>query len=367
MEKAFEIFSQSFDVDYYFFSAGQEWYWAREHGVRGGNFTYEYLWGFSLGQVRITPLLPIKLLAKDYRVYIKCINGRFALPVTYLIARLKRKPFILWTGIWMRLDTPLHRLFFFLTRWFYRHADALVVYGKHVKDYLITEGVNPAKIFIAPRAVENSFYNVSISESEKQTLRKNLSITSHQKVVLYLGRLEENKGLDYLIEAFASLQYRDCILILAGSGSQESFLKKRIAEKNLMSQVRMPGYIPQQQTLFYYAIAWVTVLPSITTPYSKELWGLVINEAFNQGLPAIATEAVGAAEGGLIEEGKNGFIVPERDSNALAKALDTILGDNRLRQKMSEDARNTIQHWTQEKMMQGFHEAVHYVEKKHHK
>ncbi|MBK8935141.1 MAG: glycosyltransferase [Chloroflexi bacterium] len=52
---------------------------------------------------------------------------------------------------------------------------------------------------------------------------------------------------------------------------------------------------------------------------------MVINEAFNQGIPVITTEAVGAAAGGLVQDGVNGFIVPERDPIALAKQMTKLL------------------------------------------
>ena len=64
-------------------------------------------------------------------------------------------------------------------------------------------------------------------------------------------------------------------------------------------------------------MADVYVLPSITTRLFKEPWGLVVNEAFNQGVPVIATDAVGAAAGGLVENGVNGFVVPEGNSRAI--------------------------------------------------
>jgi hypothetical protein len=135
--KTFEQFGQQHEVDYYFYSAGDEWYWQQQQGTRTGNFHYTYLPGFQVGGVRVTPTLPWQLGRPDYDVYVKCINGRFALPLTYLVARLKRKPFILWTGIWTRLQTPVHRLLFPLTRYIYRHADAVVVYGRHVQQFLV--------------------------------------------------------------------------------------------------------------------------------------------------------------------------------------------------------------------------------------
>lgn len=359
--KTYETLARYFDVDYYFFSAGDEWYWRQEHGTRSGNFHYEYLPGFRLGRTRVTPTLPYKLLRGKYEVFIKCINGRFALPITYVVARLKRRPFILWTGVWMRLQTPFHRLFFPLTRYIYRHADAVVVYGEHIKHYLMSEGVNPEKIFVAHHAVDNKVYSRAVSVEEKVKLRQKLDIPPSQKVILYLGRLVEEKGLYYLLEAFASLQREEVTLVLAGEGPERTRLEQIVDEKDLRDRVRFTGYVAPEHSVPYYAIAWVCVLPSVTTFSFKEPWGLVVNEALNQGVPVVATDAVGAAAGGLLSDGFNGFIVPERDANALADALQKILDDPALRDQLGQNARSAIADWDNERMVMGFRQAVEYV------
>ena len=359
--KTFEILARYYDVAFYFFSAGDEWYWQQQHGVRAGDFHYEYLPGFRLGRTRVTPTLPWKLWRGDHDVYIKCINGRFALPVTYLITRLRGSPFILWTGIWMRLQTPFHRLAFPVTRYIYRHADATVVYGEHVKHYLVGEGVPAERIFVAAHAVDNGVYSREVSEEEKAALRQKLGIASEQKVVLYLGRLEEVKGLPYLLEAFASLQRDDAVLVLAGMGSQRSRLERFAHEKGMADHVHFAGYIPPEEAVPYYALAWVYVLSSVTLSTGRELWGLVVNEAFNQGLPVIATGAVGAAAGGLVQDGINGFVVPERDSAVLAQALQRILDDHALREQMGQNARRIIAKWDNERMVLGFRQAIEFV------
>lgn len=362
-QQTFEVLARFHNVDYYFFSAGDEWYWQAQHGVRTGNFHYEYLPGFRIGRTRITPTLAWKLWRRDYDVYIKCINGRFALPITYLIARLRRKPFILWTGIWVRLQTPAHRMFFPVTRYIYRHADAVVVYGEHVKRYLLSEGVRAGRIFVAAHAVNNDDYNRSVPADEKVALLQRLNIAPQQKVVLYLGRLEETKGLLYLLDAVASLHRQDAVLVLAGAGTERPKLEQRTHELGIAEQVRFVGYVPPDETILYYAIAWLYVLPSITLPVGKEPWGLVINEAFNQGLPVIATDAVGAAVGGLVRNGVNGFVVPERDSVSLAHALQRILDDTELHMCMSQAARHAIAGWNNERMVLGFRQAIDFVQR----
>ncbi len=116
-----------------------------------------------------------------------------------------------------------------------------------------------------------------------------------------------------------------------------------------------------EESIPYYALADVFVLPSITLPQGKEPWGLVVNEAFDQGVPVIVTEAVGAAAGGLVQDGVNGFIVPERDLNALAEAITNILKNPQLRNQMSKNARDKISSWDNESMVLGFRKAVEYV------
>jgi glycosyltransferase involved in cell wall biosynthesis len=359
--KTFEILARLYNVEYYFYSAGTEWYWQKNHGVRTGNFRYVDLPGFQLTRrIRVTPALLLYLWRGHYDVIVKCINGRFALPVTYLMARLCRKPFVLWTGIWMTLQTPFQRFVFPLTRWLYRHADAIVVYGEHVKNYLGELNVATEKIFVAAHAVDNAVYSEPVHEHEKAALRAKLGL-GHCKVILYLGRLEEGKGIDFLIRAFALLNFDNAILVVVGDGSCHHDLEAVAKEEGLQHKVRFVGYVSPEDTLIYYAVAELLVLPSVTMPSGKEPWGLVVNEVMNQGVPVVATTAVGAAAGGLVQHGVNGFIVPERDSRALAQEIERILSNTKLREELSQNARHMIAAWNNERMVEGFQRAIAYA------
>lgn len=357
----FELLARDYDVDYYFFSAGKEWYWQENHGYRQGDFHSEYLSGFQIGQTRITLSLPWKLFQKGYDVYIKCINGRFALPITYLIARIRRKPFILWTGVWTRLRTPMQKLIFPLTRYIYLHSDAIVVYGEHVKRYLIIEGVDPERIFVAYHAADNNFYSKLISESKKNTLRADLKILPDQKVVMYLGRLEKIKGVEFLLRAFAKLNHPEVILLIAGTGGLRGELEDLSKKLNIWHKVRFAGYVSIESAPAYYSLASVCVLPSISVKTGKETWGLVVNEAFNQGVPVVTTDAVGAAAGGLVQNNVNGIIVAEQDNEALAESLNQLFDNPELRQSFSESAKRIVAEWDYERNVTGYRQAIEYV------
>ena len=361
----YEILARLADVTYFFFSAGREWYWDRSHGVKGGEFNHEYLPGFQLGRTRIAPSLPWKLLRGRYDAYVKCINGKFALPVTYIVARVRGKPFVLWTGLWIRLRTRTHRLIWPITRYIYQHADAIVTYGTHVAEFLEGEGVEPARIFPARHALDNDAFSRPVSEDEKAALRIHLRVDANDKLVLYVGRFVEIKGLSYLLEAFAHLKSR-AVLVLAGQGPLEDALRQQALELGIGDRVRFAGYVSNSEIVPYYATAWVHVLPSVTTGAERagegrETWGLVVNEAFNQGVPSIASAATGVAAGGLVRDGETGLVVPERDSAALTEAMDRILVDERLRNTLGRNARRRVSAWNNEAMAATFIQAVEYA------
>lgn len=359
--KMFEALSGMCSLRCYFHSDGKEWYWPREQAIHGGDFPHTYLPGFRLGPMRISPRLATALLFGRHDVIIKCINDRFAVPVTYLAARLRGIPFVLWTGIWCRLTTPAQRLLFPLTLWLYRHADAIVAYGEHVRRYLVSEGVGADRIFLAPQAVDNSYYRRRASDSSRESRRKQIGVPEESKLLLYVGRLEPSKGLECLLDAFARSTCENRALVLCGAGALHAGLHRRCNDLGVADRVFFAGFACPADTLSLYSAACAVVLPSVTTPAGREPWGLVVNEAFNQGVPVIASEAVGAVAGGLVRHLRNGIVVPERDTSALSAAIDRILADGELRNQMGENARHDVADWTQFRMAEGFRDAVSYA------
>ncbi len=360
-KRTFEILAERCEVEFLFFSDGRVKYWPAEHGIQTGSFAFKYLRGFALAGTRILPSLPARLLRGNYDVIVGSVDGRYAFPVTYLAARLRRRPIVLWTGIWSRIRTPFHSLFFPVLRYLYRHADAIVVYGEHVKRYLISEGVSPERIFVELHSVDNSRYSRAVPETERAAILRTLDISPNMKVVLYLGRLEVAKGVGYLIESFAMLRRSDAVLVIAGKGPDRARLEDLVVTSRLTGLVRFAGYVPVQKAVAYHSLAYVFVLPSITTATFREPWGLVVNEALNQGVPVIATDAVGAAAGGLLRDNVNGFVVPEQDAAALARSLAAVLDDTEVHARLSRNAREIMAGWSQERMVEGFREAFGFV------
>ncbi len=214
---------------------------------------------------------------------------------------------------------------------------------------------------MAPHAVDNSAYNHPVDENLKSGLRARLSLAPGQKILVFIGRLVASKGCMDLLKAFATLDAPDTVLLFVGDGPERRRMEEFIRGHGLQARVRFTGHVPPQSVAPYYAISYAMVLPSITNAAGREPWGLTVNEAFNAGLPVIASDAVGAAAGGLVQDGINGFIVPEQNPQELARALRRLLDAPALRDSMSAAAREEITHWTQARMAENFMAALRYV------
>ena len=355
--KLFELFSEKYHADF-FFTGGDEDYWERGNKQWMGNFHGQYLKGFYIfPKIKIIPGL-WKLRSGDYKAVIKTIDGRFELPFVFLLTKLQRKPFILYTQMWMHPKTFFHKISFVFLKVIYKYSDAIIVYGEHVKNYLNVIGIRPEKIYCAPQAIDNTLFNHPVSEQDKKALKEQLGCKD-RKIVLYVGRLEECKGLTYLIEAVSFIKDLDFCMLFIGTGSLRNSLEKSAQEASL--KTIFLNHIPNEQLNKYYAIADIFVLPSITIKSFKEPWGMVINEAMNQGCPVIVTNAVGAGAGGLVEDGQNGYIVPEKDSMTLKEAIDNLLRNEQLRSRMGQNSTRKIAGWTLQETMKGFQQAIDFV------
>ena len=249
--------------------------------------------------------------------------------------------------MWFHPQTTFHRLSRPVTETLYRDVPAIVVYGEHVKRVLLeVPGVSSDKIFVAGQAVDASRF-------------AGVQPSSHgHRVVLFVGQFEERKGVDDLLAAFDQLADPSAELRLVGNGSLEDHIRRRV---NGASRVTIVGHVAQDELPGELERATCLVLPSVTTRETNEPWGLVVNEAMHAGLPVIATDAVGAAVGGLVRDGENGFVVPERNPERLADALRRLLGDPESAARMGRQARVDAAEFNYDRMADAFEGAVEHA------
>ena len=288
------------------------------------------------------------LVGRHYEAVIAPYAGGPILPAAYLGARLWRRPFVFWASVWAQPHSVTNDLALPVTRQIYRRADAVVAYGEHARRFVAEIRGRDDDIFVAPQAVESEIFArpVAISEIEAFRARHRLS---DGPFVLYVGRLVTEKGIETLLDAWP--QVSGAMLVVAGDGA----LRDRVGA---VSGVRMLGAVDREELPVAYAAAAMTIVPSIPTPRWREPWGLVCNEAMHQARPVIATSAVGAAAGGLVRDGETGLVVAPGDAPALANAINRLLADPALRERLGEAGRTAAAAYTYEAAAAGFGQAL---------
>jgi glycosyltransferase involved in cell wall biosynthesis len=264
-----------------------------------------------------------------FRAVVAGLSGRVALPAAYAGARRAGVPFVLWATIWAHPRTAAHALSYLPLRHLYRHADAIATYGPHVSAYVRAKGAR-GPVVEAPQSVDNDFWS-----APARPIRR----AGYQ--VMFAGRDAREKGLAVLLRAWRSsgLSAPTAALVLVGGGP----IRARAAATGA---AHAEGPQDPASMRNFYAGSDVVVIPSIPTRDFREPWGLVANEAFNQGVPVIATDAVGAAAGGLIEHERTGLVVPAGDSDALARALRRLHDDAALRARLGAAGRESVRAYT---------------------
>jgi glycosyltransferase involved in cell wall biosynthesis len=343
--RLYERLAERMDVDFYFYSDGRERFWNHKIPLaHDGNFRRVELRRYRIAGQMLMPGVVSRLAPRRYDAVVKSLNGRLMLPLTFVASRLRGLPFVLWTGMWHHPQSRFHRLSLPLTEAIYRDAGAIVSYGDHVSRFLLqTRGVGAEKVFVAGQAVE----------PERFAVLPGLRDDAGQ--VLFVGQFKEYKGVAELLTAWSGVQEPGARLRLVGSGPLERQVHDAAARDR---RIEVAGYVPQEELPGELADARCLVLPSVTTRADREPWGLVVNEAMHAGRPVIASDAVGAAAGGLVRHGRNGLIVPEKDSRALREALELMLRDPQQAKRMGERARADAAAFSHERMAAAFEAAV---------
>lgn len=229
----------------------------------------------------------------------------------------------------------------FLLPYIIKHADFLLPLGKFQAEYLIHYGAKEKDIFCFPNTSDVDFF---IEESNKYRKKKNeikkeLGIKS-KYIVLYVGRLTEEKGLFTLLKAFKEIRssYDNLTLLIIGEGELRDALENFTSKKEI-DNARFEGFVENRRLPRYYAIADIFVLPS-----RDETWGVVVTEAMACALPLILSDKVGS-RGDLLTEGKNGFCFKNDNYRQLASYIERFLENPANLTEMGANSRNIIKNF----------------------
>lgn len=220
----------------------------------------------------------------------------------------------------------------------YRFFDKIIVPSNYTK-YFITGGREQGNIC--------TIYNGIRIPKPNPILEDEIGLKLLSPYVIYVGTISDEKGLNYLLEAFSQIvsKIRRINLVIVGQGPQTIKFKNRVRDLNLGNSVFFVGF--QEDIESYIYCSEFLVHPSLSETFS-----LVLLEAMALGKSVIATRVGGIPE--IVKNGINGLLVKPRNSGQLVRAMINLLEDETKRKRMGEAGRNLfLQNFASEKMVHG--------------
>ncbi|MEX1248233.1 MAG: glycosyltransferase family 4 protein [Anaerolineales bacterium] len=204
-----------------------------------------------------------------------------------------------------------------------RLCSVMVAVSSQVREYAVQrEGARASRLVVIPNGIE------PLSKKKDAGIaRKELGIPANGLLFLTLGRLTNQKGHTHLLDAIALVApgHSELRFVFAGDGPQRIDLEKKATDLGIVDKVLFLGVRDDVANLLFAADVFVQ--PSLWEGLS-----LALLEALFAGLPVVATRVEGVVD--VVEEGKSALLVPPGDAGALAAALERIIEDEKLRQRL---------------------------------
>ena len=218
-----------------------------------------------------------------------------------------------------------------------------VAVSTEIAQALRDTGIPSDKIALIPNGTE---FTSTRHASHRAELKQQLCGYDGVQVVLFVGRLVEDKGVDRLLTVWASMPSRErIILLIVGDGPLKASLESRARALELLSTIHFVGH--QTVVSLFYEIADLFVLPSRTEGMSNALL-----EAMAAGVPPMASNVGGNKE--IIDDQVNGFLVDWENTKSCVDLLVTLLSNHHLRQDTGAAASRRALTFAMEKIAQHY-------------
>ncbi|GEM_PF-1010942 len=270
------------------------------------------------------------------------VNFLTVLPIFYLKPRLKIPsavttdsfPGISWFYGDKVVDTIGYLYSMIIGKRVFKLADGIQLMSSQLGEYVTKLGIENHKVFTIPRGVDTEMFQPRDGDEH---LKSELGIKENDTVILYVGRLDLVKGVNYLIQAakeiLANHDNADSIkFLIVGGGSLQKQYEKLASP--FLDNIIFLGFrndVPQLMN-----IAHISVLSSLSEGAAN-----VVMEASASGLPVVAT-AVGEVPQ-IVADGETGRLVKPKDADGLAKRIEAIINNPLLGKKMGEAGRRRME------------------------
>jgi len=216
----------------------------------------------------------------------------------------------------------------------FRRGDLFLCVSEHIKKKLLSLGCDERKIVVHRSGVDTKKYRFHPQVAER----------GGRVRVLTVARLNQKKGVEYGVRAVAKAlrKHQHVEYEIAGDGLLRHKLQSLIAELKVGHNIELLGWKSQDEIAELLGNSDILLAPSVTAENGDEE-GVpgVIMEAFAQGLPVVSTHHAGIPE--VVQDGESGFLVPERDADALAERLEELIEHPERRFAMGRNGREFVE------------------------
>ncbi|MGH9029604.1 MAG: glycosyltransferase family 4 protein [Acidimicrobiales bacterium] len=282
---------------------------SRRVPVPGFEVSRRHPWKSSVGRLR-----SVRRVRHPGPDVVSC-NQLVTLPFSVAVARRFGVPLV----VHIKQSPPLaSSVFLRYLRRLLARASATAYVSAHLKAVFEADGLTAPGGTVIPEGLDTGVYRPPTPE-ERRISREGLELEGDQRLVLYLGRIDPDKGIETLFEAVKRMHDRRVVVVLAGEATVETFRRGGQAyAKRLTSYAHPPGvrFVGRQDDT--RALLWAADVVAVPSVWSEPL-GRVPLEAMACGIPVVASRVGGLPEifSGDLDE----FLVPATDPDGLASAL----------------------------------------------
>jgi len=196
-------------------------------------------------------------------------------------------------------------------------------------------GLDRARVRVVPNYIRVSH----MQGITRDSARRELEIPSGKKVVLFLHRLSRRKGAHFLPDILKEFAIReDVLFLIVGDGPERTNTELRVTSYELQNRVRFEGNVPNNRVPIYFAAADVFLMPS-----EEEGMPNALLEAMAAGVPFVASDVGGVRE--MTPPSLHEYVLPQGDVAAFAEKIKKLLGDEELREKISQEERGWVKRY----------------------
>jgi glycogen(starch) synthase len=219
--------------------------------------------------------------------------------------------------------------------WAMYEADRVIVCSQSMKNEICGHFNLPLdKVEVIPNAIDATNYQISV---DRGAVRQRYGVGYGEKLILCVGRLVPQKGIEYFIRAIPSIakRYPEAKFIIVGEGWSRDILESEARASGQGRKIQFTGFASDKEVIELMTSADVLVVPSVYEPF-----GIVALEGMATGVPVVASQVDGLAE--VIEHDRTGLFVYPRSPESIAWGIDQVLSDPDHAKWLTENAKDKL-------------------------